>query len=99
MISNMNNTNPEQSNFQPNIEKIYNDDNVLRNNYNIQVQIALQNNIYKRDEINESNIEPYPIDAFDINELYMKMNKNDLMMSMNTKKRMKEAGCECCIIL
>ena len=99
MISNMNNTNPEQSNFQPNIEKIYNDDNVLRNNYNIQVQIALQNNIYKRDEINESNIEPYPIDTFDINELYMKMNKNDLMMSMNTKKRMKEAGCECCIIL
>ena len=95
-IPKINNTNPEQDNFVPNDEKIFNDDNTLKLNYNKQVEFALQNKIYKREEINESNIEPYPIDTFDLNEL--NMNKNDMTFN-NNKKRIKEAGCECCIIL
>ena len=68
----------------------------MRNNYNKQVEIALQKNIYKREEINESNIEPFPIDSFELDEIN-KMLKNDMVYNKD-KKRLKEAGCQCCII-
>jgi len=95
----INNTNPEQNNFVPNTEKIFNDDNTLRLNYNKQVDIALQNKIFTRDEINESNIEPYPIDTFELSELNIYNNDNNDMRSNFNKRRIKEAGCECCIII
>ena len=95
--NNINNTTPAPTPyFSPNIEKIFNNDSVLRNNYNKQVEIALQKNIYKREEINESNIEPFPIDSFELDEIN-KMLKNDMVYNKD-KKRLKEAGCQCCII-
>ena len=95
--NNINNTTPAPTPyFSPNIEKIFNNDSVLRNNYNKQVEIALQKNIYKREEINESNIEPFPIDSFELDEIN-KMLKNDMVYNKD-KKRLKEAGCQCCTI-
>ena len=88
---------PTHSQFIPNIEKIFNNDETLRNNYNKEVEIAIQKKIYTRNEINESNIEPYPIDSIELDELNMEY-KND-MLNGNKKRRLKEDGCQCCIII
>ena len=98
---NSNNTTPAPTpQFTPNIEEIYNNDYVLRNNYNKQVEIALQKNIYRREEINEANIEPYPIDTIELDELNkIYQNNNNNMIINNEKRRFKETGCQCCIIL
>ena len=107
IFSDNNNRNPvranqTQNNFVPNIEKIFNDDNTLKNYYNNQKQIALQNKIFSQNEINESGIEPFPMDNmedFDFNGL------NNRNMAMNNgipipNRRVKGAGnCECCLIM
>ena len=98
--NNENNENaaPVQSNhFVPDVEKIYNDDNFLRMDYNKQVEIAIQNKIYTREEINESNIEPFPIDTIELDELKT-LYKNQ-MLNDKDKRRLKEPGCQCCIII
>jgi serine/threonine protein kinase len=101
-----NNNNDERmndgnNNFVPNNEKLYNDDNILKNNYNNQVKIAIQNNIYTLNEINESGIEPLPMDSNELNELNDFQNNN--MNFHNGRgvpnRRSKEGNCECCIIM
>ena len=107
IIMENNNINPARenqirNNFVPNIEKIFNDDNTLKNNYNNQRQIALQNKIFSQDEINESGIEPFPMDNmddFDFNRLHSRnMVMNNGIPIHN--RRVKGAGnCECCSIM
>ena len=88
----------QDNNFVPNTEKLFNDDNVLKMNYNNQVKIALDNNIFKKDEINESGIEPFPMDAIDINDL-----QNGNMKYQNgiplPNRRPKTENCECCCLM
>ena len=94
--------NQTQNNFVPNIEKIYNDDNILKNNYNNQKQIVLQNKIFSMNEINESGIEPVPMDNMDDFDFKGLSNRN---MAINNgipvpNRRVKGAGnCECCSIM
>ena len=92
--------NNSQNNFVPNNEKIFNDDNTLKENYNNQFQIALQNNIYTRNEINESGIEPFPIDTIDNND---NMFPNDNSGIKNgppiPNRRLKSGNCECCSVM
>ena len=85
--------------FEPNVEQIYNDDNTLRINYNKQVELALQNKIFTREEINESNIEPFPVDTIELDELNKIYNNNNILNNDKDKRRFKEAGCQCCIIV
>ena len=89
-----------QNNFEPNFEKVFNDDNTLKNNYNNQIQLALQSNIYKQNEINESGIEPFPVDSMEDNYLNENI-QNNINFDNNgiPKKRVKTTNCECCIII
>ena len=91
----------QDNNFVPNTEKLFNDDNVLKMNYNNQVKIALDNNIFKKDEINESGIEPFPMDAIDINDFNDFQNGN--MKYQNgiplPNRRPKTENCECCCLM
>ena len=92
--------NQKQNNFQPNVEKVFNDDNTLKNNYNKQVQLALQNKIYSQNEINESGIEPFPFDTMD----NMDNNFPNLNLQNNNdppipNRRVKSENCECCSIM
>ena len=101
--NNINNNNiipaptPTHQQFIPNIEKLFNNDETLRNNYNKEVEIAIQKKIYTRNEINESNIEPYPIDTLELDELNLEYNKKDMINGKN--KRLNKEGCQCCIII
>ena len=92
--------NQKQNNFQPNVEKVFNDDNTLKNNYNNQVQLALENKIYNQNEINESGIEPFPFDTMD----NMDNNLPNLNLQNNNdppipNRRVKSENCECCSIM
>ena len=69
-----------------NIEKLFNNENILKQNYEQQKQISINSGIYKLNEINESGIEQYPIE-------------NQAIKEIIRKKRLKEGGCECCIII
>ena len=82
------------------MEKVFNDDNTLKNNYNNQIQLALQSNIYKQNEINESGIEPFPVDSIEDNYLNENI-QNNINFNNNgiPKKRVKTTNCECCIII
>ena len=91
------NLTPAQYNFTPNNEKVFYDDNILKNSYKNQVEFVVQNRIYTRDEINDSNIEPYPIDTIELNEINMMIQKNNMTFNQDNK-RLKEAGCQCCLI-
>ena len=89
------------NNLSPNIEKIFNDDNTLKANYNNQVTLAVQNNIYNMNEINESGIEPFPMDATDINELNT-LQKNSVANPSGApipNRRLKAGNCECCSVM
>ena len=99
LIQNKTNYNltPAQYNFTPNDEKIYNDDNTLKNSYKRQVELAIQNKIYTRDEINDSNIEPFPIDTIELNEVNMAIQKDNMNFNKDNR-RLKEPGCQCCLI-
>ena len=89
-----------QNNFNPNIEKIFNDDSTLKNNYNNQIQIALQNGIYTRNEINESGIEPFPIDTMDNYDSILENNNRGFKNgSPFPNRRTKTENCECCFII
>ena len=94
--------NQTQNNFFPNNEKIFNDDNTLKNNYNNQKQIALQNNIFSQNEINESGIDPFPLDNMDDLD-YNGLNNRNITKNNGIpipNKRVKGAGhCECCSIM
>ena len=95
-------TNQAQNNFVPNVEKIFNDDNTLKNNYNIQKQIALQNKIFSQNDINESGIEPFPLDNMDDFDFNGLNNRNTAMNNgiPIPNRRVKGAGnCECCLIM
>ena len=101
-ISNNNNaTGENNNNFVPNTEKLFNDDNVLKMNYNNQIKIALGNNIFTKDEINESGIEPCPMDTMDINDYNDFQNGN--MKYQNgiplPNRRQKTENCECCCLM
>ena len=91
------NLTPAQYNFTPNNEKVFYDDNILKNSYKNQVEFVVQNRIYTRDEINDSNIEPYPIDTIELNEINMMIQKNNMTFNQDNKI-LKEAGCQCCLI-
>ena len=85
----------------PNIEKIFNDDNTLKANYNNQVTLAVQNNIYNMNEINESGIEPFPMDTTDIIELNT-LQKNSVANPSGApvpNRRLKAGNCECCSVM
>ena len=91
----------QSNNFVPNTEKIFNDDNALKMNYNNQIKFALENKIFTKDEINESGIEPCPMDTMDINDY------NDFQIG-NMKyqngiplpnRRQKSENCECCCLM
>jgi hypothetical protein len=90
-----------KNNFEPNNEKVFNDDNTLKNNYNNQVQIALQNNIFKQNEINESGIEPFPLDTNDYNDLNVMQNGNKSLINGAPipNRKLKTGNCECCSIM
>ena len=101
-ISNNNNaTGENNNNFVPNTEKLFNDDNVLKMNYNNQIKIDLVNNIFTKDEINESGIEPCPLDTMDINDYNEFQNGN--MKYQNgiplPNRRQKTENCECCCLM
>ena len=101
-IANNNNaTGGNNNNFVPNTEKLFNDDNVLKMNYNNQIKIALVNNIFTKDEINESGIEPCPLDTMDINDYNEFQNGN--MKYQNgiplPNRRQKTENCECCCLM
>jgi len=101
-IANNNNaTGGNHNNFVPNTEKLFNDDNVLKMNYNNQIKIALINNIFTKDEINESGIEPCPLDTMDINDYNDFQNGN--MKYQNgiplPNRRQKTENCECCCLM
>ena len=101
-IANNNNaTGGNNNNFVPNTEKLFNDDNVLKMNYNNQIKIALINNIFTKDEINESGIEPCPLDTMDINDYNDFQNGN--MKYQNgipfPNRRQKTENCECCCLM
>lgn len=89
--------NQKQNNFEPNIEKVFNDDNTLRNNYNNQIQLALQSKIYTHNEINESGIEPFPLDTIDDNFPSLNLQNNNGPPIPN--RRLKSENCECCLII
>jgi serine/threonine protein kinase len=91
-INNNTNVIPPTLNFTPNLEKYFNDDNILKANYKKEYQIAIQNNIFTREEINDDNIEPFPIDTFELKRI-MELQKN------KNKKRFSEPGCQCCLIM
>ena len=92
--------NNSQNNFVPNNEKIFNDDNTLKENYNNQFQIALQNNIYTRNEINESGIEPFPIDTIDNNDnMFPNDNSGIKKGPPIPNRRLKSGNCECCSVM
>ena len=92
--------NNSQNNFVPNNEKIFNDDNTLKENYNNQFQIALQNNIYTRNEINESGIEPFPMDTIDNNDnMFPNDNSGIKKGPPIPNRRLKSGNCECCSVM
>ena len=92
--------NNSQNNFVPNNEKIFNDDNTLKENYYNQFQIALQNNIYTRNEINESGIEPFPIDTIDNNDnIFPNDNSGIKKGPPIPNRRLKSGNCECCSVM
>ena len=92
--------NNSKNNFVPNNEKIFNDDNTLKENYNNQFQIALQNNIYTRNEINESGIEPFPIDTIDNNDnMFPNDNSGIKKGPPIPNRRLKSGNCECCSVM
>ena len=90
-ISNGNNAVIENCNFEPNIEKIYNDDNALKANFNNQIKMDLQKNIYSQNEINDSAIEPFSLDDNELKNL-----KHDAIIF---NKRIKSESNECCIVM
>ena len=83
-----------QNNFNPNVEKIFNDDNTLKNNYENQIKYALQNGIYTKNEINESGIEPFPMDNMDNNDNNIQPNNVPI-----SNRRLKTGNCECCSVI
>ena len=85
---------PNQNNFNPNVEKIFNDDNTLKNNYDNQIKFALQNGIYTKNEINESGIEPFPMDTIDNNDNNIQPNNVPI-----PNRRLKTGNCECCSVM
>ena len=92
--------NLNQSNIVPNIEKVFNDDNTLKINFDNQVKEALQNGIYTQNEINESGIEPFPMDSMDINDNNEQIKRNMPIQSgvQVPNRRLKTGNCECCSI-
>ena len=92
--------NINQSNIVPNIEKVFNDDNTLKINFDNQVKEALQNGIYTQNEINESGIEPFPMDSMDINDNNEQIKRNMPIQSgvQVPNRRLKTGNCECCSI-
>ena len=92
--------NLNQSNIVPNIEKVFNDDNTLKINFDNQVKEALQNGIYTQNEINESGIEPFPMDSMDINDNNEQIKGNMPIQNgvQVPNRRLKTGNCECCSI-
>ena len=92
--------NLNQSNIVPNIEKVFNDDNTLKMNFDNQVKEALQNGIYTQNEINESGIEPFPMDSMDINDNNEQIKGNMPIQNgvQVPNRRLKTGNCECCSI-
>ena len=90
-ISIGNNAVIENCNFEPNIEKIFNDDNALKANFNNQIKMDLQKNIYSQNEINDSAIEP-----FSLNDNELKNLKQDAIIF---NKKLKTENNECCIVM
>ena len=92
--------NINQSNIVPNIEKVFNDDNTLKINFDNQVKEALQNGIYTQNEINESGIEPFPMDSMDINDNNEQIKGNMPIQNgvQVPNRRLKTGNCECCYI-
>ena len=92
--------NLNQSNIVPNIEKVFNDDNTLKMNFDNQVKEALQNGIYTQNEINESGIEPFPMDTMDINDNNEQIKGNMPIQNgvQVPNRRLKTGNCECCYI-
>ena len=92
--------NLNQSNIVPNIEKVFNDDNTLKINFDNQVKEALQNGIYTQNEINESGIEPFPMDSMDINDNNEQIKGNMPIQNgvQVPNRRLKTGNCECCYI-
>ena len=92
--------NLNQSNIVPNIEKVFNDDNTLKINFDNQVKEALQNGIYTQNEINESGIEPFPMDSIDINDNNEQIKGNMPIQNgvQVPNRRLKTGNCECCSI-
>ena len=92
--------NLNQSNIVPNIEKVFNDDNTLKINFDNQVKEALQNGIYTQNEINESGIEPFPMDSIDINDNNEQIKGNMPIQNgvQVPNRRLKTGNCECCYI-
>ena len=92
--------NLNQSNIVPNIEKVFNDDNTLKINFDNQVKEALQNGIYTQNEINESGIEPFPMDSMDINDNNEQIKRNMPIQNgvQVPNRRLKTGNCECCSI-
>ena len=92
--------NLNQSNIVPNIEKVFNDDNTLKINFDNQVKEALQNGIYTQNEINESGIEPFPMDTMDINDNNEQIKGNMPIQNgvQVPNRRLKTGNCECCYI-
>ena len=88
---NGNNAVIENCNFEPNIEKIFNDDNALKANFNNQIKMDLQKNIYSQNEINDSAIEP-----FTLNDNELKNLKHDALIF---NRRLKSGNNECCTIM
>ena len=93
--------NLNQNNFVPNTEKIFNDDNALKANYNFQVRQALQNNIYSQNEINDSAIDPFPLEKMDTNEYNSFQNGNITFHNgiPVPNRRLKSGNCECCSLM
>ena len=87
-----------QNKFEPSLEKVFNDDSTLKNNYSNQIQLALQSKIYNQNEINESGIEPFPMDTMDdyFQNNNMNFNNNGVPIP---NRREKTTNCECCLIM
>ena len=61
---------------------------------------ALQNGIYTQNEINESGIEPFPMDSMDINDNNEQIKGNMPIQNgvQVPNRRLKTGNCECCSI-
>ena len=68
------------------IEKIFNSEDILKKKYEYQKNFSIKAGIYIDNEINQSGIEPYPMEIQSLEE-------------SQKKQRLKEPGCNCCLII